>query len=205
MTYDQLVAAIQAWTENDAAEFTATAVMDLIIDLAELRIFKENDLVIARKTATGSITTGTLAVPADIVRPRWIQLTTGGMLQQKDESFIKEFTATSGVPRFYSWSGDGSANFLITPTATAATAVDIGYTYRPTGLSSSNTTSWLGTNYPDVLLYASLLEAELFMKGEQQGVSRWVDSYKKSAGEMMLEEARRMTDSYRAGELRPSA
>jgi hypothetical protein len=45
--------------------------------------------------------------------------------------------------------------------------MDLHYFYRPTSITtSSDGTSWLGTNAELALLYGSLVEAYTFMKGE---------------------------------------
>ena len=73
LTYVQLKQAIQDWTENDAAEFTAAtgsgkAPIDLCIELAEDRIQRETDLNYFRKTTTILVTanTNTTAIPQDV-------------------------------------------------------------------------------------------------------------------------------------------
>ena len=205
-TYATLTSAIQNWTENDATEFTS--IIDDIIALAELRILKEVDLTISRKETTTSITSGAnvAAVPSDIIVPRWIRIQNGAYLLPKDESFMREYSptsSTSGAPRYYAWSGDGATNFIISPYANATTTLEVGYTYRITGLSSGNTTNWLGTNAPDVLLYACLLEAALFEKQEQQELQKITMMYERALQTLAKEEQeKRRTDNYRAGEQR---
>jgi hypothetical protein len=105
-----------------------------------------------------------------------------------------------GSPRFYAWAEDGETSLLIGPAADAAYTLEIGYTYRPDGLTSSNTTTWLGTNAPDAILYACLLESMAFMKEEAQEQKRWEDMYGRALTTLKgEEEKRRRTDEYRAG------
>ncbi len=206
-TYATLTQAIQDWTENDATEFTDK--IDEIIGLAELRIEKEVPSLPAFRKASAStisLTSGatTVTAPSDIVAPRWLRIQNGAYLLQKNEDFIRTFQPATGTndgsPRFYAWSEDGSTNLLIGPAADANYTLEIGYTYRPTGLSSGNTTSWLGTNAPDVLLYACLIESLAFMKHEAQGQENWQKLYDRALMTLKDEEVkRRHTDEYRAG------
>ena len=71
-TYLSLKQAIQDWMENDAAEFTAgtgsgEAPLDLCIQLAEQRMYKDIDFTSGQKTtsATLSANTNIVAVPQD--------------------------------------------------------------------------------------------------------------------------------------------
>jgi hypothetical protein len=74
----------------------------------------------------------------------------------------------------------------------------MGYTYRPAGLSSSNTTTWVSTEAPDALLYACLVEASLFMKEAVDLTQGYVTKYQEALQRLVLEEnLRNRTDEYR--------
>ena len=206
VTYAQLTSDIQAWTENDATEFTAA--IDRIISLAELRVLREVDLTIAHKQdLTLSLSSGgsTITAPTDMVVPRWLRVQNGAYLLKKDESFIKEYapsSSTTGSPKFYSYQGDGTT-LLIGPFADVAYTLEIGYTYRIAGLSSSTTTNWLSTNAPDALFYACLIESSGFTMVEDNVVQRWISMYERARETLKREEeTRRRTDEYRAKEKR---
>jgi len=187
-TYTTLKQAIQDYTENSDTDFT-TDNLDIIIDLTELRILREVDLTIARKEslATAAVATSaevTTSLPSDIVVIRYVKVTSGPMLL------------------FYSWSVAGD-QLRVAPGPSSAITLDIGYTYRITGLSDSNTTSWLGTNAPDALLYGCMLESQAFMKEEQQEAQRWQNLYNRAMETLgNEEEKRRRTDEYRDTEKR---
>ena len=207
-TYAILKTNIQAWAENDDSDFTDQ--IDTIIDFAEKRILKEADLTIARKesSATAAVAqsaTVTTSFPSDVVILRWVQVTSGNFLIPKDESFIKEFNTNSDAetsPKFYSWLTAGT-QLAVAPAPSVAITLDIGYTYRITGLSDSNTTNWISINAPDVLLYACMVEAQAFMKEEQREEQRWMTMYQQARDTLKIEEERRRrTDEYRTPEKR---
>jgi hypothetical protein len=52
-----------------------------------------------------------------------------------------------------------------------------GFLYTITSIDNVQGTSWLGDNYDPVLLYGSMREAMLFMKGEQDLVKFYEDKY----------------------------
>ena len=90
-TYTTLKQAIQDWMENDAAEFTAAtgsgvAPIDLCIQLAEQRMYKDIDFTSGQKTtsATLSANTNIVAVPQDLVAMRWVRVANGDWIYQKD-------------------------------------------------------------------------------------------------------------------------
>ena len=104
LTYVQLKQGIQDWAENDAAEFTTAtgsgkAPIDLCIELAEDRIQRESDLNYFRKTTTILVTanTNTTDVPQDVHITRYMKLQTGDFLEEKDDTFIREYTQNSAT------------------------------------------------------------------------------------------------------------
>lgn len=69
----------------------------------------------------------------------------------------------------YSTNSSGVAGtvVMLAPTPDATLAYKADYLAPETGLSSSNTTSWIGNNAENVLLSASLLEASAFLKAPE--------------------------------------
>ena len=220
LTYVQLKQAIQDWTENDSTEFTTatgsgTAPIDVCIANAELRIMKELDLNAFRKTTTiasGTATTG-VAMPEDLVVLRFLRIQNGDMLYEKDETYIREFTkntATTGTIQYYSYQRPGTkytssnryTNIIFAPTPGVDTTLEIGYTYRVAGLSSTTANTYLGDRCQETLLYACLIEAATFMKDPQQ-LTNYQQLYERSVQTLGVEEQVRMrnTELYK-GELR---
>ena len=220
LTYVQLKQAIQDWTENDSTEFTTatgsgTAPIDVCIANAELRIMKELDLNAFRKTTTlasGTAATG-VAMPEDLVVLRFLRIQNGDMLYEKDETYIREFTkntATTGTIQYYSYQRPGTkytssnryTNIIFAPTPGVDTTLEIGYTYRVAGLSSTTANTYLGDRCQETLLYAWLIEAATFMKDPQQ-LTNYQQLYERSVQTLGVEEQVRMrnTELYK-GELR---
>ncbi|KKK95884.1 hypothetical protein LCGC14_2668350, partial [marine sediment metagenome] len=84
-----------------------------------------------------------------------------------------------------------------------AVACELAYTRRPNGLSSTTSNTWLGDNAGDVLLYACLVEAYLFMKGEAQALQGWETKYQTALQSLAREEeSRQRRTEYRYGEKR---
>ena len=201
MNYASLVANIKSFTENEESAFVAA--IDTFIELAELRVLREADLNVTRKYATATLSANDtfLSLPSDCVVIRAMQTISGNdrvFLQQKDPSFLNEYIGdrtTTGTPRYYAHHDHDTAS--VVPASADDITIELSYTYRPTGLSGSNTTSWIGDNAPDVLLYACLVEAYIFMKGEQGLLQIYQSKYDRALQALVMEEnLRNRTDEY---------
>lgn len=199
-TFSQLKTAIQNELEEDSTEFVDY--LDDIIALAEQRIYREANLNRFYKNATVNLTisVATAAVPSDFILARYLQLADSTPLISKDESFVREQATASGTPKYWAFEHDGT-NFLFWPTPSSSTSITLGYIYRPTGLSDSNTTSWLSNNASDVLLYACILAAAPFIRMEVQDAQRYASLYERALQALKAEEEiRRKTDQFRSGD-----
>lgn len=208
-TYAQLKQAVQDYT--DYTESTFVNNIPLFIRLAEERILKNVQLSLFRKNATASTTASSkyLSMPSDYLAPFSLSLegTDGDkfFLDFKDPSFIQEYTpdaTTTGSPRYYAVFDNG--NFILAPTPDAAYTAELHYFYRPQSLTAGadSGTTWLSENADLTMLYGSLIEAYIFMKGEQDLMSYYDRRYQESlAGLKALGEAKETTDEYRTGKV----
>ena len=79
----------------------------------------------------------------------------------------------------------------------------VGFTVTVESVSSTSGTSWLGDNYDPVLLYGSMREAMLFMKGEQDLVSYYEQKYQEALQQLnRLGTGLERGDAYRDGQAR---
>lgn len=215
MNYAALVTAIQDYTENT---FSATD-MATFVQQAELRIYNAVQIPALRRNVTGSVTSGNqyLACPTDFLSTysmAVINPTTGAYsyLLNKDVSFIREaypIPATAGTPKHYALFGPRSdlpteLSFILGPTPDASYSVELHYFYYPESITvAADGTTWLGDNYDPVLLYAALVEAYTFMKGEADMMAL----YEKKFAEAMMQLKRlgdglERQDAYRSGQAR---
>ena len=217
-TYSELVTQIRDYTETDSNVFTTVIVNDFI-EHAELRIFRDVDLDVFRKYQTASLTSGDAfvampgATPSSFSFIRSVNIfspsgSLGGLtdserryLEKKDTSFMSEYSpnrTSTGIPKYYAnWDND---TIILAPTPNAAYTIELAYNALPTGLSSSNTTTWVSNNAPQLLLYACLVEAFKFLKGPDNMLQTYESYYQQSlspfAGEQM---GRRRRDEYMDG------
>tara|TARA_R100000988_G_scaffold94146_1_gene58757 strand:+ start:259 stop:906 length:648 start_codon:yes stop_codon:yes gene_type:complete len=208
-TLTTLTQSIKDWTENDESTFTAE--IPFFISNAEERIFKSVDLDYFRKNVTGTMTNGNkfLQKPSDYLATHSLSFvnasTENVFLLQKDVNFIQEYTSnpsTTGLPIYYAQFDVD--NFIIAPTPNSNFTVEIHYYYRPTSLTTDDSgTTWISTNAPDALLYATLVEAYTFMKGENDLIQLYNTRYTEALSRLKTyAEGRNYSDSYRDGQVR---
>ena len=207
-TYAQLKQAIIDYTENDETTFVNN--LPLFIRLAEERILKNVQLNLFQKNQFGNMSTGNefLAAPSDFLAPFSLSIDVNGdkeFLLFKDLDFVQSYNpdaTVTGTPKYYAQFDVD--NFIIAPTPDANYTVDIHYLYRPASLTAGaeNGTSWLSENAELALLYGSLCEAYIFMKGEQQLLQLYTQRLAESLTRLKnLGEAQEPMDEYRRGKM----
>tara|TARA_R110000787_G_scaffold17442_1_gene54626 strand:- start:1030 stop:1680 length:651 start_codon:yes stop_codon:yes gene_type:complete len=208
-TYDQLKQAIQDYTENDEASFVTN--LPLFIRQAEERILKTVQLSLFQKNATATVTAQNeyLAMPADYLAPFSLSLAgpsgDKSFIEFKDPSFLQSYTPNPGVfgaPKYYSVFD--VSNFLLAPTPDVGYIAELHYLYRPDSLTAGagGGTTWLSLNAELALLYGSLVEAYIYMKGEQDVMAMYNARLQEAImGIKLLGEAKETTQDYRVGKV----
>lgn len=215
MDYNQLVASIKSYTENDfpnsvTGGLTSTEQIDEFIQQAEQRIYSVVQLLALRKNVTGATSAGNkyLTVPTDWLANFSLAVldpTTGAYeyLINKDVNFIREafpYPLVSGKPTHYAMFDDTS--YLLGPTPDLGYIMELHYFYYPESIVTAGT-SWLGDNFSSVLLYGALLEAYTFMKGEQDVIAGYQKRYEEALGLLKeLGEGKNRQDMYRTQQIR---
>jgi hypothetical protein len=212
VNYAQLVVAVSDYTENTFQ----TTDMNTFINQAEQRIYNTVQFPSLRKNVTG-VTYATVpyvSCPDDFLSVYSMAIfPTGGsytFLLNKDVNFLREAYPTptdTGTPKYYAIFGPSSSNvnelsFILGPTPDASYNVELHYYYYPPSIVTASTT-WLGDNFDTVLLYATLVEAYTFMKGEQDMMSLYDGKYKEAlALAKRLGDGLERQDAYRSGQYR---
>ena len=212
MTYDELKQKIIDYTEVSSNVFTDTILNGFIND-AEFRILREVDSDNNRRYVSANLIASTrfIDTPTDLLIIRSAQIVNSELasgdtnqnrdfLQFRDTSFMSEFnpTATTGVPKYYSnWD---ETKIVVAPTPDQTYTIQLNYILKPTGLSSTNTTTYLSTEFPNGLLYACLVEAYGFLKGPVDMLQLYDKKYVEVVKGFSIEQmGRRRRDEYQAG------
>ena len=206
-TFTTLKSAIQDYTQNTETSFVSN--LPTFIVQAEDRIIKSVELPNFRKNVTGTFTARNqyLSTPSDYLYPYSLAVLDSdsnyNYLLNTDVSFIREaypVVATTGLPKHYAQFDD--TTFIVGPTPNSSFATELHYFYIPQSITeSSDGTTWLGTNAPEVLLYASLLEAYTFMKGEPDLMVNYEKRFQEALQRLTLEsDGYNRKDAYRDGQ-----
>ena len=213
MNYAALVSAVSSYTENTFP----TVDMNLFITQAEKRIYNAVQIPSLRKNVTGGTTANNkyLQCPTDFLSVfslAAINPTTGAytFLLNKDVNFIREAypkPTSTGAPKFYAIFGPRSDNeaeltFILGPTPDAIYSTELHYFYYPESIVTASNT-WLSDNYDPVLLYGTLVEAYIYMKGEQDMVVLYNTKFGEALTQLKrLGDGLERQDAYRSGQAR---
>jgi hypothetical protein len=188
---------------------TSAEQINTFIKQAEQRIFNTVQLLDLRKSVTGNMTSGNkyLSVPSDWLANFSMAVidSTGRYeyLLNKDVSFIRQSfpnPSATGTPTHYAYFDANS--YILGPTPDANYAVELHYFYYPESIVEAGT-SWLGDNFDSALLYGSLIEAYIFMKGEQDINVEYQKRYDNAMAILkQLGEGKNRQDMYRTPQTR---
>lgn len=207
MNYLQLQTAISNYTENTETTFLAN-IPNFVID-AETIINNTVQLPAFRKNVTGETTQDFpyLNIPSDFlsvfsmaVMDINAPLVTNNYryLLNKDVNYIREafpFPGVTGTPQYYGLFSDTS--FILGPTPDQCYHIELHYFAYPPSITVAGT-SWVGNNFPNVLLYGSLYFAYGFMKGEIELIQLYKQQFDEGLALMKnLGDGRDRTDGYR--------
>lgn len=227
MTYAELYANIQAYLENtfpdtylaSGATVSTTTQINTFIKQAEQRIYNTVQFPSLRKNVNGvmALNNKYLSCPNDFLATYSLAVidATGSYeyLLNKDVNFIRQAypqPTDTAIPKYYALFGPTTSgvtitnelSFILGPTPDANYDVELHYYYYPESIVTASNT-WLGDNFDSVLLYGSLVEGYIFMKGEPDLVAGYEAKYKEAlALAKRLGDGMERTDSYRTGQYR---
>ena len=208
---------IKGYTEVNSNVFT-TAVLNRFITNAEARIYRSVDADLERHYATSSLVIGNryVTIPDDLRTIRYVQLTDAAgkqtYLDQRDPSFMAEYYPTpnsqsTDIPKYY---GNWDEEFwVVAPTPNTAFNITLAYnkdpisltdTTKPTAAPAAINGTYLSNKYPDLLLYASLVNAYGYLKGPTDMIQYYQAQYKEAVETYAIEqEGRRRRNEYNDG------
>jgi len=204
----------------------STEQVDTFIKQAEQRIYNSASPPILKANVIGRLDQGDkyLNLPKDFLAVYSLAVLTNPtagedspqeFLLNKDVSFIRQSYPdpnSEGVPQYYAIFGPNTGpnvpppnttyTLVVGPTPDDSYQVELHYFRYPESIVTAGT-SWLGNNFDTVLLYGALMEAIVFMKGEQDLVTFYKTRYDEAL--MMyrqLTDGKERQDSYRSGQPR---
>jgi len=200
VTFDSLVAKISDELERSDAD--TLAAIPNFINNAQQRICRDSKNVGLEQPVTSNFTSGNpvLQKPGRWRRTLSINYGSGSNFNTRNQLVLRSYeflraywpdSTQTGAPLYYS--DYGYYNLLLAPTPDQAYPFEMIYLELPQPLSSQNQTNWL-TNYaPDLLFYASLVEAVIFLRNFEI-LDKYENEYQKRLASINDQDDRRVTD-----------
>jgi hypothetical protein len=198
MTYESLLEDVRRYLERGfTAESDAIVYEQLprLITLGERRIARELKIQGFIRAVTTPLQVGV----AVYMKPdRWrdtISMTLDGTpIFARSYEYLRNYwpdESDTGTPQFYA--DYDYQHWLITPTPATAQTLEVLYYEQPRFLDEEFQTNWLTEYAPDLLLYATLLEAAPFLKKDER-IQTWQAMYDRAAQALSGEDLKRIMD-----------
>ena len=193
---------IRGYTEVGSTVLSDT-VLERLIKNAEQTIFRAVDMDDERFYATSNCIIGNryVSIPGDCRVIRYVQLLNDNVspnvqvfLEQRDVSFMAEYyntpsTASTSLPKY--WANWNETCWVIAPTPDTAYEITMAFNKEPTSLtdsSKSTTGTYVSNKYPDLLLYACLVNTYGYLKGPQDMLQYYKAAYKEALESYAIEQ-----------------
>ena len=198
MTYSSLLEDVRRYLERG---FTAESdqivyeQLPRLVTLGERRISRELKVQGFIRAVTTALQTGVATYRKPDRGRDTVSLTVDGVpIFARSYEYCRSYwpdEAETGSPQFYA---DYDYNhWLITPTPAADSTLEVMYYEQPRFLGEDFQTNWLTEYAPDLLLYATLLEATPFLKKDER-IGTWQQMYDRAAQALNGEDLKKIMD-----------
>lgn len=198
MTYDSLLVDLRRYLERGfTVESDAIVYEQLprLITLGERRIARELKIQGFIRAVQTPLQVG---VAVYLKPDRWrdtVSMTLNGSpIFARSYEYCRNYwpdEAETAQPQFYA--DYDYQHWLLAPTPNATDTLEVLYYEQPAFLGEDFQTNWLTEYAPDLLLYASLLEATPFLKKDER-VQLWQAMYDRAAQALSGEDLKRIMD-----------
>jgi len=205
LTYDSLLADVTVYAERSDTPFVTQ--IPRFVMMAENRLASEVRGLGLQKYVKGTLNGAIIAKPNRWRETVSLNLTVAGsrvFLQPRTYDYCRTFCPDStveGKPRYYA--DYEYEHYLFVPTPDQNYEFEIAYYERPEPLSPENQTNWVTQYAPQLLLYATLLEAQPFLKRPER-IAEFQTLYDRALQGIAQETTRRISgdraSSSRTGE-----
>jgi hypothetical protein len=191
-SYADLKVSVAAWVDNDSL----TSVIPDFIRLGELRLQRDLKLRFTEVTTLGNLVAlqDYLTLPTGCIEPIALVLEqdadrTVSIVAESEFTRVKNAYGDTGIPLVAQSRG---LTLALAPTPSSALAYRLRAWHGITPLSVTVTTNWLLQQGPDALLFASLVEAGIYM-GSDERLATWQPRYDVAMSGLRRQEFRART------------
>lgn len=204
MTKAELYELLSQYLECEETTFETNR--EMFVKLAEEDIYRSVQLTDLRKNSTSTFFEDSpyLTPPEDFLSAYSMAVIVDGqhrLLLQKEVDWIREVypdASAGGVPRFYGQFDDDT--FIIGPTPDDSYPVELHYYFKPESITelADDGTTWLSENAENALLFGSIVQGYIFLKGDQDVIASYRAQFDKAIAQLqVIYEGRARKDSYR--------
>ena len=194
MTYQSLIEDVKIYSERTDQPFVSQ--IPRFVMLAENRLASEVRGLGSQKYVTGTLNSATFAKPE-----RWRETISFNITTADGRKFLLPRTydycrafwpnqAQAGEPRYYA--DYEYEHFLVVPTPDQEYEFELAYYERPEPLGEAHNVSWFTQYAPQMLLYATLLEAQPFLKRPER-IAEFQSLYDRALQGLAQETSRRIS------------
>ena len=193
---------IRGYTEVGSTVLS-DSVLERLIQNAEHTIFRAVDIDDERFYATSNciVANRYVSVPDNCRVIRYVQLLNDNVtpnvqvfLEQRDVSFMTEYydtpsTASGSLPKY--WANWNETCWVVAPTPDTAYEITMAFNKEPVSLTDSTkstTGTYISNKYPDLLLYACLVNTYGYLKGPQDMIQYYKAAYKEALESYAIEQ-----------------
>lgn len=214
LTYATFVTTLANFMVVPEADTDFQQAIPTIVNDAELRLYRDLDLLQTQVTSTGTLTTGTrifnlpttngsvvvveninVITPAGVTNPE--SGTRNPLWPMSIEAISMLYPSVSGstIPTYFAMLDQ--ERIVLGPWPAAAYTVEVQHSIRPNQLSSTQATTLLSTYYPDLLIAASMVAAAGYQKNfgsmvdDPKAAVSWETHYQTLLQAAMIEEQRK--------------
>lgn len=203
MNYSTLSSTIQSYLENTETDFVSY--IPQFVKSAEEIISRRVQLPRFRKHSSGTLTSDNrfLSAPSDFLDNYSLSVDDGdgvySYLKFVDLSFLREAypdDTDTGLPLYYAIADENT--FAVAPVPDDNYAVELSYFYRPESIVTAST-SWIGDNAENALMWGSIVQGYIYLKGDQDLLAQYQNQFDQAIGELqLLAEGRNVKDTYKS-------
>ena len=173
-TFSTLKSAVADWLDRD----DIGNAIDNMIGLMESRLYSQLRVRNMESALSETIASGTITLPSDWIEAKSIYINSSPIrvLEFKSLDWLQKQYPTrssSGKPIYAALS---TTTMVFGPYPDSTYEVAGTYYARPSALSTSNESNWLTTNWPDLLLYGTLVHSALYL-GQDARLPLWEAAY----------------------------
>ena len=192
LTYNTLLLDVQNYAERTDEVFVSQ--IPRFINLAEKRIASQFKTLWQVRAVTTSIKPAQsyIAKPA-----RWRKMISlkinGQTLYERDQEMIALYQVEIPASQPLYWADYDYINFAVAPFSNTTYSVEMLYYEQVPPLSPETQTNLLTLDYPQLILFATMLESAFFLKDTTQ-IQYWHTNYDELVRQTMVEDQLRSVD-----------